>query len=303
MSVRALLLFGLGFLSFTPAHAHEPLWGDSPQTFAFGVRHPAVRLSYSNDYRLLSGGKIAANPTGLRRSRLDTVVSYQYSPLTSLNVRVEVPFTQIRAAQTVGGTRRSTSASGLGDIAVIAKSRLRQRFGEDWKEHQSVIGGLQLPTGSRAGVYPDGKPLGVADRPASGHFGVIAGYAYAYERLEDTIWASVGYRHEFGGRERRGDVLEADLNYGYWIKRATRPQDLGIILSAGPHFEWMGRDRLQAASDPDSGYTMIGIQSSIIVTQGPGQYRLGVMAPLHQRVNGTQLRPEIVVRAAGEWLF
>jgi hypothetical protein len=285
------------------ASAHEPLWGESPQTFAFGVWHPEVRFSYDNNFNLLRGARRIGNPDAMRRTRFDTLVSLQYAPMTSMNVRVEIPFSQVSTQQKIGGQLRASGVQGLGDAMLSAKSRFSQRFGEDWKEHQSFTVGLQLPTGEHGGRYPDGSKLGPSFQPGSGKWGFMLGYAYAYERLQDTFWASAIYMRDVGGAGTKGDMMTVDLNYGHWMPRATRPQDLGVIVAVGPHLELMGHDRLASGRDPDSGWTVLGLQTSIIATKGPMQFRLGVMLPVYQRVNGTQLRPDFQARAGWEILL
>jgi hypothetical protein len=301
--IRSFLVAAAFFVVAAPALAHEPLWGESPQTFAFGVWHPELRLSYDNNHNLFRGTRRIVNPEALRRSRFDTLLSLQYAPKTSMNVRLEIPYSQVLTQQRFGGQLRHTGVQGLGDVVVSAKSRIHQRFGEDWKEHQSFTVGLQLPTAEHKGRSPDGARLGPSFQPGSGKWGMVLGYAYAFERLEDTAWASAMYSRDFGGAGTKGDMVMLDLNYGRWMPRAKRPQDLGIVLSAGTHVELMGHDRLGAGRDPDSGWTVLGLQSSVIATKGQMQFRIGVMVPVYQQVNGTQLRPDAQIRAGWEMLL
>ena len=304
---RAVCLPGLVLAlatCFAPeAFAHEPLWGESPQTFAFGVWHPETRFGLQNEYLLLRGATRLDNPDALRRTRFDSVLGIQYAPKTSLNVRIEIPFASVHSSGLVGGTLRTSGVSGLGDIMISAKSRFAQRFGPDWKEHQAYTLGLQLPTGTHNGKEADGTLLEPSEQPGSGKWGYMVGYAYAYERLPDTWWASLMYMSDIGSTGSKGDMFTADANYGYWIKRAHRPQDLGIVLAAGPHFEWMGHDRLASGADPNTGYSLTALQVSLIATKGEIQFRAGALLPLSQHASGTQLRPEVQVRAGIEALF
>ncbi len=296
----------LWLAAFGPAAAlaHEPLWGESPQTFAFGVFHPEIRFGYDNASVLLGGSRRLHNPDSLRRSRLDSLVSLAYAPETWLNVKLEVPFAQVASQQRIAGSLRSSTVSGTGDLVLSAKTRFEQRFGPDWKFHQSATVGLQLPTGERGGRMPDGSLLAPSDQPGSGRFGLSLGYAVAYERLADTTWASVMFRTDApSGKYRRGDSLMADAAYGYWVRRALRPQDEGLLLALGPHLEMSGKDRAAGASDPNSGYTSIGLQATFIRTQGQTQTRIGILVPLHQHVAGTQLRSDLQIRAGWEMLL
>jgi hypothetical protein len=297
--LTALLLL----MSASSALAHEPLWGESPQTFAFGVWHPEIRFGFENASQLRRGGSIIANPDALRRSRFDGLVSLQFAPRTSLNVKVEIPFAQVWNQQRVGGQLRRTEVGGLGDIVLSAKSRFYQKFGPEWKLHQAYSVGLQLPTGVHNGTMPDGTPLSPMFQPGSGKFGLVLGYAFAWERLRDTTWLSMMYRTDFGGAGRRGDLFQLDVNYGYWARRAKRPQDLGIVTALGLHIETSGRDRLASGLDFDSGYAFTGLQANVIATKGQAQFRAGVLIPLVQHIGGTQLRSEWQVRAGFEILL
>jgi hypothetical protein len=131
----------------------------------------------------------------------------------------------------------------------------------------------------------------------------MLGYAYAYERLKDTVWASAMFMTDIGGAGSRGPSLELDGNYGYWVRRAKRPQDLGVIIAAGVHLQAAGRDRIASGDDPNSGFDLAGLQASLIATKGQAQFRAGLLVPVYQRVNGTQLRPEVQVRAGMEILL
>lgn len=306
LRIRALACSVLSIcaaLGAAPARAHEPLWGDSPQTFAFGVWHPELRFGFQNEYLLLGGSHRLANPDALRRTRFDTVFGLQYAPKTSLNLRLEIPYASVRSSGRIGGMAQSNRVNGIGDITLSAKNRFRQRFGEDWKEHMAYTVGLQLPSGVHSGRDVDGTPLQPSEQPGSGKWGYMLGYSYAYERLDDTAWASVMYMGDLGCNGAKGDMMTVDADYGYWVHRTYRPQDLGIVVATGPHWEWMGHDRLSTGLDPNSGYSLLAMQLSLIGTKGPAQLRVGALFPLQQSANGVQLRPDVQVRAGIEALF
>src|SRR6185436_19757977 len=145
------------------AIGHEPLWGETPQTFAFGVWHPELRFSFENDALLLGGSHRIANPAGLGRSRLDSFLSFQTAPMTALNLKLEIPYSSIWNRQKVGGMLRTSAAAGFGDLLVSAKSRFGEQFGPTWKVHHAAILGLKLPTGAHNGKAPDGSFMSPSD--------------------------------------------------------------------------------------------------------------------------------------------
>ncbi len=236
-------------------------------------------------------------------SRQESVFSLQYSPQTTLNVRLEIPYVRVTSEQRIDGQTRESRASGMGDAMLSAKSRFRAEFGPDWKAMHAYMVGLQLPTGEHNGREPDGTPLLPSEQPGTGNWGVLLGYAFAYERLQDTTWASALYSRDLEGGSRRGDMLTLDAAYGYWVRRANRPQDLGVILAAGPRLQVMGKDRVSGQSDRDSGSRMAGLHTTLIATKDKYQGRIGLLVPVYQRYNGTQLGSGLEFRAGLEALF
>jgi hypothetical protein len=304
---RAGLLVGL-IAAFTlgaqtAAHAHEPLWGETPQTFAFGVIHPEVRFALTGSNGLFRGGLRVENGDGLRLSRQETILSLQYAFDTSRNIRLEIPAAVVTATRLVDGALRETRTSGLGDAVLSLKNRYRADFGPDFKKQFSYLVGVQLPTGAHGGRNPDGTRLMPSEQPGSGNFGLALGWAFDYERLQDTVWVSAHYQRDLSGRDRKGDELELDAAYGYWVKRANRPQDLGIILAAGPHLQIAGRDRVSQPTHDDSGGETAGIQATLIATKGQYQGRIGFLVPVYRHFNGTQLGAGTEFRAGFEALL
>jgi hypothetical protein len=186
----------------TTTHAHEPLWGETPQTFAFGVIHPEVRFAKD-----------------------ETRFGLQYAFNTTRNLRLELPQSRLNGQ--------------TGDASLSLKSRLHVEFGPDFKQMSAAIIGLDKHNGQ-------------------------LGYAFAHERLTDTIWASAVYTKK---------QTEIDASYGYWMKRAHAPQDTGVITALGLHRE---TTRNTAA--------LSGVHGSLIVTKGQMQARVGVLYPTHGKV-------------------
>ncbi len=298
-------LFAAGTLSASGARAHEPLWGETPQTFAFGVIHPEVRFALTDSNGLFRGGLRVDNGDGLRLSRQETSLSLQYALDTSRNIRLEIPAAVVTATRRVDGALRETRTSGLGDAVLSIKNRYRAEFGTDFKKQFSYLVGVQLPTGEHDGRNPDGTRLMPSEQPGSGNVGLALGWAFDYERLQDTLWVSAHYQRDlFGRADRKGDELELDANYGYWAKRATRPQDLGIIIAAGPHVQIVGRDHVsRPTEDDDSGGETAGLQATLIATKGQYQGRIGFLVPVYRHFNGTQLGAGTEFRAGFEALL
>jgi hypothetical protein len=282
------------------SYTHEPLWGETAQTFAFGVVHPEVKFGYGTSRGLFSGASRIEDHMRGRQFHFDTHVSVAYAPSTRLNVKFELPLVIGGAEEWMDGQKRTSSWSGVGNALVTGKSRVAARLTPTSKEMHSVIAGIQLPTGQRSARHPDGSPMPPSEQPGTGNFGLRLGYAASFERLQDTVWLSAMYETEVTGSERRGDRLMLDGAYGYWIRRAYTPEDLGVVLAAGPHIELTGRDRGFADS---TGHTRWGLQATLIATKGVQQFRAGLYVPVHQQYVGVQSGRGVEVRLAWEMFF
>ncbi len=297
------VLLAVGLLVPAMAHAHEPLWGESPQTFGFGVLHPEIRFAWENDSALLRGATRIANPDALRMTRLDLLPSVQFAPRPTLNLKIEAPLAAVTTQQRIQGRLRTQSVVGLGDVVVSAKNRFKQHITENYKTQLSYTVGLKLPTGLHNGRMPDGSLLSPSNQPGSGQFGVQLGFAFDYERIKDTVYFSASYRHELTGSYRLGDQLLADVTYGRWLRLANKTGELGVFCAVGPHGEFSDHDHQVGGVDGNSGRSLVGMQASIIAIKGQAQFRAGLLIPVYQRANGTQVSSEIQFRAGAEWLL
>jgi hypothetical protein len=269
--MRAFLFVLMAVLLALPAHAHEPLWGETPTVFGFGVIHPEVRFGYRDAGSALRGG--------IRARMLEEETMIQYAPSTALNLMLEVPWMQSLRESRQGGRTRRVVISGLGDVELLAKRRFSVRQGEGLNIQQSLIYGLKLPTGESDHRDVDGGRADPHDQTGTGKLGFILGYAWDHERVEDTVWASVRYHRDLGGGFRMGDMVEADAAYGRWLKRANETRELGINLALGLHGEFHADDPLGGGRSANNSHHLVGIQLTPIVTKGNHQLRLGVFVP------------------------
>lgn len=258
-------------LAAAPAHAHEPLWGETPSVFGFGVIHPEVRLGYRDAGSTRRGG--------LRARMLETETMVQYAPSTAINLQLEVPWMQSLREQRIGGRSRRTVIGGLGDMELTAKRRFAAHQAEGLNIQQSLIYGLKLPTGESGHRDVDGGRADPHDQPGTGNLGLILGYAWDRERIEDTIWASARYHRELGGGFRMGDMLEADTAYGRWLIRPNEASELGFNLALGLHAEFHAADPLGGGRNADNRHHLLGVQLTPIFTKGNHQLRFGVFVP------------------------
>lgn len=242
--LSALLLLGLA----VPASAHEPLWGETPSVFGFGVIHPEVRFGYRDAGSTRRGG--------LRSRMFETETMVQYAPSTAINLMLEIPWMQsIRQSR-----GRRVVIGGLGDIELTAKRRFHVRQGEGLNIQHSLIYGLKLPTGDSNHRDVSGQRADPHDQPGTGKPGLILGYAWDRERIDDTIWASVRYHRDLWGSYRMGDMLEADAAYGRWLIRPNEAEQLGLNLALGLHGEFHADDPIGGGRVAPNGHKLLGVQ-------------------------------------------
>src|SRR3712207_9489495 len=79
-----LVLVVLGTAPAAPAAAHEPLWGETPSVFGFGVLHPELRMMY------FDAGRVGRGGTRMRMFEQEYVLGY--APTTATNFRIEIPY-------------------------------------------------------------------------------------------------------------------------------------------------------------------------------------------------------------------
>jgi hypothetical protein len=279
----------------TPARAHEPLWGETPSVFGFGIIHPEVRWGFRDAGSTRRGG--------LRARMFETETMVQYAPSPALNVQLEIPWMQSIRETRIDGRKRRVVISGLGDLELTAKRRFTVRQGEGWMIQHSLIYGLKLPTGESGHRDVDGGRADPHDQLGTGNPSLILGYAWDRERVDDTIWASFRYHRDLGGGFRMGDMLEADLAYGRWFIRPNRAKELGFNLALGLHGEFHAADPLGGGRDAGNSHRLLGFQLTPIFTKGNHQFRFGVFAPFIRSGPADHADFPVEVRVAFETFF
>jgi hypothetical protein len=270
---KALLLVSLSvlWLGSGPAAAHEPLWGETPTVFGFGVIHPEVRFGWRDAGSTRSGG--------IRQRMWEQETMVQYAPSTALNLMLEVPWMESLREQRVGGRKRQSVINGLGDVELLAKRRFSVRQAEGLNVQQSLVYGLKLPTGEDNHRDVNGRRADPHDQPGTGNLGLVLGYAWDRERIEDTIWASFMYHRDLGGGFRMGDMAELDTAYGRWLLRPNEASELGFNLALGLHGEFHLADPVGSGRDAGNAHQLVGVQVTPILTRSNHQLRLGVFVP------------------------
>lgn len=259
------------------ARTHEPLWGETPNVFGFGVIHPEFKFMFRDAGHTRRGGE--------RTRMFEQEVMLDYAPSTALNLRVEAPFHSNLLEHRSGGALESSRIAGLGDLRLRAKRRFSVRQEEELNVQHSLIYGLKLPTGRNDHGSPDGGRAHPHDQAGTGKLGLVLGYAWDRETVEDTLWFSTVWRRDLGGGFRMGDMLEFSLAYGRWVLLPLESSQTGLNLAAGIYGEMHVTDRVELRNGPGfgnagNGSGLLGLQFTPILTKGNHQLRVGVMVPV-----------------------
>lgn len=288
----------------SPAPAHEPLWGEAASTVGDRVYHPDIRFSYQPNGVLMNGTARVANPTGLSLNRVEQLNAIDYGIGPAWGVRLEVPVVRMSLRDRVNGIPISARYTDLGDLRLSARHRFYLRSASGSKAHQAVQFGLRLPTGRTSLTDNTGTGLAPDRQPGTGTLAGSLSYLATWENTKQTIWLSAHTEHSM--RRRRftphADV-EADATYGRWLKFPEGLRDLGTLLAVGLHGHWHGKERLPGGRDPNSGDSQFAIHTTFVAQQHQYQFRVGVLIPIRQGVNGTQLAERYEVRMGIEKFF
>ncbi|HEU4752014.1 MAG TPA: hypothetical protein VFU47_02820, partial [Armatimonadota bacterium] len=220
-----------------------------------------------------------------------------------LNLMLEVPWMQSLRETRRGRRPHRVVINGLGDLELLAKRRFSVRQAEGLNVQQSLIYGLKLPTGESDHADVNGRRADPHDQTGTGKLGLVLGYAWDRERIEDTVWASARYHRDLGGGFRMGDMLEADTAYGRWLIRPNEASQLGLNLAVGLHGEFHLADRLEGGRSAENGHHLVGVQVTPILTKHNHQLRFGIFVPFARSGPGDHADFPYEVRFAFETFF
>ncbi len=241
------------------------------------------------------------DPSGADRDRTTwSVVSVLGYGITSdLAVFGVVPYVDKELSLTSGGTRRSRSANGLGDITLFGRYTLFRDDAPGRTFRIAPFAGLELPTGDDDESDSFGR-LPPSVQPGSGSWDPFGGIVVTYQTLDFQVDAQVSYKAntEANGFEF-GDVVRLDgsLQYRLWPRKLEGgvPGFLYGILEA--NLIYQDKNRSGGANDPNSGGTRLFLVPGLQYVTKRWIVEAAVQLPVIQDLNGTALENDYVARA------
>ena len=241
------------------------------------------------------------DPSGADRDRTAwaLVSVLGYGATSDLALFGVVPYVDRSLDITQGGTRRTRSASGLGDISLFGRYTV---FRRDWPGRTlrvASFAGLELPTGDDDESDSFGR-LPASVQPGSGSWDPFGGVVLSYQTLDFEVDAQASYRANTKANDFEfGDVARLDgaLQYRLW------PRELG---SGVPGFLYgvleanlihRDKDQFSGTNDPDSGGLSLFILQGLQYVTKRWIVETGVQIPVVQDLNGTALEKDTIFRA------
>lgn len=267
-----LVLFLVGCCS-PAAQAVEPLWGDMPLTLGKDTLHPVWRSRYRD----------AGSSNSSRMRMWEQELMLEYAPSAKVNYRLDLPYLNNLLEDRRGGRRDSAFVSGLGDITLRAKQRLSASRGDGRQSMHSLFYGLKLPTGAsdkRFNSGPGSRRLDPIDQAGSGKPGILLGYGWTGETLQNAYWGSLVWQRDVGGGFRRGDLVEGTATAARWIKRANAAEELGIKLSLGVNGQYHTADVREGGGSAANEFGYLGLQLAPVITRSNTIFQAGILVPV-----------------------
>lgn len=210
-----------------------------------------------------------------------------------------VPYVDKRLKLTESGSRRARGARGLGDVRLFGRYTA---FRKDWPGHTFRIApfaGVETPTGDDDRTDVFGR-LPADVQPGSGSWDPFAGLVLTYQTLDYQIDAQAGYQANTKANGFAfGDVaqLDASLQYRLW-PRALGPGVPGFLYGVlEANLVHNDKNESGGADDSSSGGTSLFLVPGLQYVSKRWIVEAAVQVPVLQRLNGTALENDYVVRA------
>lgn len=248
---------------------------------------------------LRDGGDRIHDPLGRRETHHAVPLSAHWGLRHDLQLSAIIPW--VRREEASAGTER-LSSEGIGDVVLAAKFRFLRLDGEGWGTNFSVLGGIELPTGSDD-ERDGGATLAPDLQPGSGSWDPFVGGGVTHEPGRWRFNAFFFYKLNTGNDDdfKHGDRLYVELAAGnrFWLEPYPGPFMRADLLL---RYRGEGHDEAGGVADPDSGGDQLTLGLNWAFRPRPTlDFQVGFEVPVWESVEGTQLAETYSVFIAFGW--
>lgn len=253
--------------------------------FAQGLR---VSFTHFDERQsdLYRGSHKVFDPLGRKLVIRRDILGIDYGVRPDVTLSVLLPWVRRRATSIAG----SSSSSGQGDMALLAKLRTHQQLWKQGAFNVAVIGGIEAPTGS-TGERDAGLRLAPGMQPGGGAWSPFVAVSATLDIARLRFDAKGFYkRHGEGAQDlQRGDFVSLEVDAAYRFLHTRYP---GPTASAKLGLQWrrQSRDELAGSQVAASGSNALWWRAGLSYHPTPGSdLSLSLDVPMHQHLHGTQL--------------
>ena len=241
MAVRgwALVLFVWSIGLVLPlSGSTAPITTQSAVTLGFEGTALVPRVRYSHQDTLLRDGDEVPDPLDREVDRIVVSLGGGYRVRRNLTLRLGIPWVSTRLERTIEGRRRSTTASGLGDIIVVGRYRFFKHDAFLRTTQLAVQASFKFPTGTTDAEDDEGERLPPPFQAGTGSFDASVGLNVTQVIRRWSFHSNVAYRFNMEGAQevRFGDVLRYNLDVEYrWKPWRPGPEIISLLELNGRH--------------------------------------------------------------------
>lgn len=271
------------------------------ETLYEGGHLVSLSTELEREESLRRGDTRVGDPFGSHRYRVTTTAAIQYGLRNNVQLGVALPWIADQADSVAGGT----SATGVGDIELLAKWRFKRWDGPSYSINTSLITGLSLPSGDDD-VVEGGGELEPERQPGSGGVDPSIGVAITPEPGRWRFNAAVLHQLRTdtdGDRDTLGSSWYAELAIGnrFWLEPYPGPF---MRLDVFAHWYDEGRDRADGQKLADTGGERVAVGATWAFRPRPSlDFQLSGEIPVWRDANGTQLEEDWSVQFAIGYRF
>jgi hypothetical protein len=273
-----------------------------------------IAEQYTHFGTLQDNGQQVANPVGqyLDSSISQLLAGYNFS--SRFGVQLNIPLIYRSFKRPEGFEIDRGTESGLGDLSLLGRYFVYQRFTEDGTLTWNLLGGVKFPSGNSSRLKEEFNEVEVPGAPASGihghdltlgsgsYDGIFGSSFYAqWRRLFVGVSAQYSLRS-------KGDYDYQFANDLTWTggpgMQLVLTDQLALSVQANVSGETKGRDTFQGERAPDTGITSVYLGPEFSASwKEKLSAEAGVDLPV--RINNTALQavPDYRIHAGITWHF